>query len=79
MFLAEVNYKLNGKSCRILTGDSAWEVTDTGKKSSKIPSVGCLEDTFDIINDAISLSNKCKTSSCGWVEPGEGALNFWAG
>ena len=75
MFLAEVNYKLNGKSCRILTGDSAWEVTDTGKKASKF-SVGCKNDeTFEILNEAISLANKCKTISCGWVEPGLGAFN----
>ena len=75
MFLAEVNYKLNGKSCRILTGDCAWEVTDTGKKASKFPCVGCKDDTFEILNEAISLANKCKTSSCGWVEPGLGAFN----
>ena len=75
MFLAEVNYKLNGKSCRILTGDSAWEVTDTGKKACKFPCVGCKDDTFEILNEAISLANKCKTSSCGWVEPGLGAFN----
>ena len=27
MFLAEVNYRIDGNNIRILTGDSVWEVT----------------------------------------------------
>jgi hypothetical protein len=27
MFLAEVNYRIDGKNIRILTGDYVWEVT----------------------------------------------------
>ena len=27
MFLAEVNYRIDGKNTRILTGDAVWEVT----------------------------------------------------
>ncbi len=51
MFLAEVNYRINGKHIGVLTGENDWEVVDSGKRYKF--SVGCTLELFDEVNRVI--------------------------